>query len=236
MKDIDVILAWPNSVDFPLFRKFLRDEVWRFNAVYIVFSQTNQGDDYEEFVRDQLRIPGIVLLDSPPINSEEDWRDVAVNAALEISEAPWVLFLEQDFVILDKNDFWPKISAEMETSDVIGEYDEGTDRLHPSFLLIKRSLVDQTSKYFGVVPDEMDHFGQFWQDLKAIPGGWLRGYLPPNGWSHAAGLSHNLMLLARGEKVTYKPAEFEVYLQLCLAADVKLDPRFVKMVQENLKT
>lgn len=230
----DVILCWPDSIDYPLWREFINAERSRFSKVIVVFTTTNYGEDYRDFVRNSMADDGITFLESRQLVSGEDWRDVAVNQAIDASDAEWIWFTEQDFFIKN-NKFWETVDSGESKADVLG-YKDGDTRLHPSCLFVKRSFVDLTHRFFGVVPDELDHFAKFYSSLLLTEAVFFEIPEELNGiklWHHMNGLSNNMALVKNGLKVTYQSEEFKEYLTKCL--DVKsLDPRFVTLVKRVL--
>ena len=147
---IDVIVAWPKPCDYPLWRQFIRDERERFGRVYVVFTE-HAGPDLSPFVRSVF--PDVTFIEA---RGEGDWRDVAVNAALDRSTAEWVWFTEQDLIAGP----WPDLTA-----DAYG-FPEGNGRWHPASLFVRRSIIDRTRRYFGTPP--VDHFWMFSQELDAL--------------------------------------------------------------------
>lgn len=230
---MDVILAWPRNCDYPLYRDFLHNFRHFFTSVIIVFTETNEGEDYKEFIREQMKDDKITFMDSRPIQANEDWRDVAVNQALEVSKAEWVWFTEQDFFVLGP-DFWAIVGGMLKANDAVG-YKDGATRMHPSCLFVKREWIDKTGKNFGIEEGKSDHFAKFYTSLRLS--GAKIGHLPAGNWMHMNGLSHNMYLLANDRPIIYKPTEFEQYLALCyIQKDVQLDPRFKKLVEDNYET
>lgn len=234
---VDLIICWPDNCDYPLWRAFLTVHREYFAKVIVVFTTTNQGDDYREFVRGAMAEDGVTFLESRPIVGDEDWRDVAVNQALDVSTGMWVWFTEQDFFVLSAA-FWAMVGRYMLEKDAIG-YKDGATRLHPSCLFVKRYYINQTGRNFGIVPNRLDHFARFYTSLR-LSGAKIAELIDKSAgvelWYHMNGLSHNMTLLKRGEPVTYKPDEFLGYLQLCLASGVKLDPRFTTLASAGIKT
>jgi hypothetical protein len=215
--EADLILCWPNSADYPLFRDFLLTHKKGFKKIIIVFTQTNSGRDWSQFVMESLLAYDIekqfVFIKSYKVKAHEDWRNVAVNKASEKSSAKWVWFIEQDLFILDQA-FWTEILKAQENSDVIG-YMDGKTRLHPSNLWVKRSVIDKTSKDFGIVPDKLDHFAKFFNSLQLI-GSKIMLIKENEYFYHMNGLSHNFSLISNGGKPNYKPDEFQEYIQMSL--------------------
>lgn len=224
----DIIVSWPRNNDYPLWRKFIKDNRTKFNEVIVVFTETFQGDDYREFVRKAMFKEYVHFVDSPLPNAGEDWRDIAVNQALLHSyNADWIWFTEQDFLITDDK-FWDFVYQEAGNGrEVIGTMDG--QRLHPCCIFIKREALNKTRKNFGIIPGELDHFGLLQKDIDKLN---LDKFLLTDGgqfgYKHYNGLSQNWTLASRGEKPNYKIEEFIDYLEKCLKAEpeITLDERF----------
>lgn len=222
----DVIVSWPRNNDYPLWRQFIRDNRNRFAKVIIVFTETNQGANYKKFVMDAMNEDNVTFFDSPTYGAEQDWRDVAVNCALQYSTSNWVWFTEQDFY--PRNGFWNYVDSLYTLGyDVIATYDAG--RMHPCNILLKRSVLDKTRKNFAIVPGVADHFGQLQIDLEQMD--IKIGAIHPDAYFHYNGLSHNFTLMSRGETPNYYPEEFNQYLNMCLEVNVPLEPGFVSLVR-----
>lgn len=212
---MDLIVSWPRNCDYPLWRDFLNRERRRFAKVLVSFTP-HAGPDYSAFVRETVDAE---FIDTDPLG---DWRDVAVNAALDRSTAEWVWFTEQDFRILTP-EFWPAL-----TEGAYG-WQEHDDRWHPSSLFVRRSWIDQTSRYFG--PDPVDHFYRFGRELER-----LTPIQPLSGFSHMQGLSHNHFLIDTGQEAgLFKRDEFDAYLRECLGLSVPLHPGWVERAQRELE-
>lgn len=223
----DVIVTWPHTCDFPLWRKFIREERHRFARVLVCFS-TNMGGavDYRDFVREQMADIA-ECFDSPPLDGR-DWRDVAVNAALDRSDAEWVWFTEPDLLIHDP-EFWRLVDFfERHDADMMGFWDT-VGRYHPASLFATRSVIDSTPRYFGPVPN--DHFVAFSESLVSPA---RVGILDMDHFEHLQGLAHNHYLADTGQPVTFHPERFVQYLRDCLRADVPLDPRWVERAERRV--
>lgn len=227
----DVIVCWPRNCDYPLWRQFIHDNRDRFNVVIIVFTETNSGEDYREFVKHAMVDDWTLFADSPQILPGQDWRNVAVNHALIQSyNAEWIWFTEQDFIITNPEVFWARFQYEAECgAGAIGVL-EGS-RLHPCSLFVKRSVLNQTTKNFGIVPDISDHFSIFTKEL----GNYGKVELLSTGFMHMNGLSHNLRLMFENIEITYKPERFQAYLEECLNVTVPQDERFRMLAINYLK-
>lgn len=228
----DIIVTWPRNADYPVWRQMIRNNRHLFNEVIIVFMETNQGDDYREFVRQAMFQDHVLCVESPTLTAGEDWRNVAVNAGLLHSlHSEWIWFTEQDF--FPKEGFFQEVEKHSEDADVIYVDDGG--RMHPCCIFIKRETLAKTKKQFGANPPEYDHFGQLTKDL------WTIGetekpvtaaVVNPGLYNHMAGLSHNLTLVAKGDLPNYKREEFEAYLWNCLRVNVPLPPNLNRLIQE----
>ena len=154
---IDAILTWPSGVDYPLCRAQFQIFEKYFNNVVICFYE-HGTPDFTEFIK--MNFPKGIFCESPA--KDEKWRETAVNISLNNSTAEWVLFTEQDFFWKD-DDFLDKVIAETVNSDIIG-IQQGS-RLHPCFLLVKRELIEKTSRDFSVKGQDKDHFSQFSKEI-----------------------------------------------------------------------
>ena len=227
---VDAIVCWPDSADYPLFRDFVKYHRQYFNKFIIVFTETNQGEDYREFVKEAMEYDDITFLENGNVTAEDDWRNVAVNKALDHSSSNWVWFWEQDLMVTSGN-FWAFFARTMMDYDAVG-WKDGDTRLHPACLLVKREFIDKTNRNFSIKPGKLDHFAMFFTSLR-LSGARIRKITYPNDlFYHMNGLSHNMALAEREEEVTYKPEEFYQYLILCLAQP-NLHPSFKKWAERE---
>ena len=150
----DVIVSWPDNCDYPLWRKFVRNNRDRFGGIIVVLTKTNSGVDYSQFVRSEMGKLKSTVCDSPEVKAGEDWRNVAVNHALTLSSSEWVWFTEQDFYPNEK--LWKEFEWVVDNGFVIGSAYQG-ERMHPCCILAKRVLVSLTRRNFGIVPGKTDH-------------------------------------------------------------------------------
>lgn len=205
----DLILSWPRNCDYPLFRKYIRENRARFNEIIIVFTETNFGENYREFIKSAMFSDHVLFMESLPVGGNDDWRDRAIHTGLMQSlNAPWVLFAEQDFIILP--DFWDDVNKyETLGVRVIGVKD--ADRLHPCCLFIRRDRLASLDLNFGILKDKLDHFGLIQKQLENEKE--PIGVVQAEDYQHLNGLSHNMTLVYRGEKPNWKPEEFDKYIQ-----------------------
>lgn len=232
--NVDVVVTWPRHCDYPLWRGALLEQRARFARVLVAFTDHHCRYDYRAHVAAQLG-PSVVGFDAP--GGEGDWRDLAVNACLELSTAEWVWFTEQDLLILDPDRFWGVVARHAGDGEALGWREPGSDRWHPSCLLVRREAAERTRRYFG--PRPVDHFWTFGRELEGVFdlgrvlgfGGILDADVDV---VHLAGLSHNHWLLDCGRPVTFKPDEFRTYLQSTLAVGGGLEPGWAARVSRYL--
>lgn len=227
--DVDVIVCWPRNCDYPLWRWFIHEHRSYFKDIIIVFTETNQGHDYRQFVKQAMNEKfedGITFLDNYPVKAGDDWRDVAVNRALEHSKGNWVWFTEQDLFVTHKA-FWPMMAKYMFNFDVVG-YKEGS-RVHPANLWVKKEWINKSSKNFGIEKDRSDHFYKFYNSIR-LQGAKIKMIPYPNSnFYHMSGLSQSMGQIERGEEVNYHPEDFLGYLEMCFMQE-DLDPHYYELI------
>src|SRR3990167_3359008 len=167
MIKFDIIITWPKSCDYPLWRQFIRDNRDRFNEIIIAFHETNQGDDYRDFIRRAMFEDYCHFVYSVNnISGIDDWRNVLVNTALIHSyNAEWVWFTEQDFIVTS-DIYWTNLEKASNDNEILAVY-QGP-RMHPCSIHVKRSLLNKTSRNFSVVPNISDHFSIFQKEIEAL--------------------------------------------------------------------
>jgi hypothetical protein len=208
----------------------LRGYRHKLGKVFIVFTETNDGYDISTFVEYAMRLDGVDFIHSRPLQSGEDWRDVAVNEALnQKGSSKWVWFTEQDFFV--NENFWPLIEEYQNSIEIMYVSDAG--RMHPCCILAPRAIINQTSRRFGVVPNKLDHFGLFQKDIEGlkIPELIING----THFTHMNGLSHNFTLMRTGNVPNYQKENFDRYLMQCLQCEVEIDKDWRALVENYLK-
>jgi len=158
---------------------------------------------------------------------------VAVKFGLKNIEQPadWVFFTEQDLFITSDR-FWDEVlTAENEGAEVIATL-EGASRVHPCCIFIKRSVLEQTKQFFGVVPGVCDHFGQLQIDLESLN---IPIHIIKRNFKHMAGLSQNMRLAYEGQIPNHKLDEFCKYLDNCLQSGEVMPAGFVRMASKVLR-
>ncbi|MCL4416269.1 MAG: hypothetical protein M1365_06175 [Actinobacteria bacterium] len=143
MKPI-VLIVWPRHADFPICRYNLKRFRNYFQDIYIAFSEHHMGEDYSNFIRENVDAKFIDAV----ITQDGDWRNDAINQLLlVIPPCEHILFLEQDFLIRDESFFKTLFKDD---HDFI--YYRENDRKHPAFMLVKKELIDKTRKNFSACP------------------------------------------------------------------------------------
>src|SRR5258708_14493110 len=198
---IDAIICHPRDVLFPWFMRSMKRNRDKFGQVIIIMTQSATSINFSNYIT--AEIPGVTLIESYK-DDGKDWRNAAIHEALKYSTGDHILFLEQDF--LYENSFLPRILTS--TANTIGFY-EGK-RLHPAFLLVKKDILDQSSKDFSVEKDVGDHFSKLTKELEKIGG---IQQLDGTDWCHIAGLTQNYRLTENW----YSPQIFYQYNHLSQA-------------------
>ena len=225
---IDVITVWPMGVDYPLYRRFIRNYRSQFNEVIIAFTKSYNGFDFRPFIKKTMET--CKFMDA--LEAPGDWRDLATNVALGGSTGDNILFLEQDFMILSPTDFFRAITN---PSFDMTCYREGT-RLHPAMIRVRSDLVRMTKRDFATVPDKYDHFWTFFQDLDNLKIPLEVMILDEadnkNMFHHLAGFTHNYNLCISNDlKSLYKKAEFHEWNQKSIEADVEQEGRWMNVME-----
>lgn len=224
----DVIVSWPRNCDYPLWRLFMQTNRDRFGEVIIIITETHQGPNFSEYLKTVFKPPLYRIAHSPMVYGGDDWRNIAVNFALETySRSEWVWFTEQDFFVTSAS-WFEAIDELAKNHDAIGVRDG--DRIHPCSLLVSRDFTYRTRLDFGV-GEGLDHFGKFTKDLAALG---ARFAFVDRYYEHMAGLSHNWRLVCDGEPANYKPEEFYRYLSQCLDAPIERSPEWVKIAEKTI--
>lgn len=220
----DLIISWPKNNDYPLWRAMIRGNRHQVGRIFVVFTETNDGTDYSDFVKSAMEKDGIDFIQQPEVR-DKDWRDVAINEALRHSRSEWVWFTEQDFFTLEG--FWADIDQFIGRVDVIAAYQ--AERMHPCCIFMNRQQLDRTHKNFGIVPGISDHFSRIQTDIEQM--GMRVAKVAPELYHHMNGLSHNFTLLTRGEQPNYEPEIFKHYLRRCLMAGVPINEQWRALVE-----
>lgn len=231
----DIITTNTYGLDYPYWRWLIEENRPLFNQVYAVLCQDNKVLNFREFIK--LFAKHYRAIDIGELKSG-DWRNQTTNAGLDKSTAEFVLFLEQDFIPIEDN-FFEKVFEEMDDYDVAGFVDNGEEwiegkRLHPAFLIVRRELIDKTSRDFSAYPKkDRDHFGIFTDELLALQPRFLD--IAKYQWKHVAGTTSNYMLVAEGSVPNYKLEDFEDYVVLAMNVPVPQHVAFMILSKQCLE-
>ena len=175
--------------------EWIHDNRNRFDKVIVCITDMGTNTNYSSFLKEKMDQDRITFIDMPRAETGQDWRNEAINKALEISKAEWVFFSEQDFFPLEG--FWSEVEALGQYSNVMGYFQD--NRLHPCCILMPRWIIEKTSKNFGVVKDISDHFGLFQKEIEDLSYNHPELEFPNDvrigklqNASHMNGLSQNL--------------------------------------------
>lgn len=213
MPQVDLITCWPRGHDYPLWRKQIARDRDRFERVIIVFTSDNIADK-SDFVKRVLPSATFVSM----AQHDTEWYDTALRAGLGKSYAEWVWFAEEDYFF--PTEFIDGVLAATADYDMICSIE--SQRIEPSFILIKREVIDANPMSFqsGGGYDNFDAFSEHVKERVR----WTTPNLLGLPWHHMRGLSHNHYLAVLGSRIEYKPEEFADYLRECIGCGVELDP------------
>lgn len=210
MDSISTIILNPRGFDYPIFRARLPQLSKYANPV---FCFTDHGNlNLTKWIKNNT--PGTFF----DVNQHEtnkyhgDWRNKATNLIIDNTDSEWLLSIEQDFMIRNYDDFFSKILEAMSKTDVI-TFEEGI-RFHPAFILVRRSVLNETHRDFSVAGSGMDHWAVVSKKLR----GFARvtkleelGLLPDRDWYHFGGLTENIF----HSHPYYRLPEFFMYNEWC---------------------
>jgi hypothetical protein len=150
MIDFEIVTIAPPAVDYPEFRKRLRELSAYAKKIHYLFSfNSSIGSeiDYGDFIRNDIPFCNFIDIDVKYIN--DHWYNAGLNLAVtNHCTSEYVLFIEPDFIV-DIADLMSKIqnfSGDVLTYGVRPTIhpESGTKmypRISPAFFLAKRSLV-----------------------------------------------------------------------------------------------
>lgn len=232
---IDVISQICVYCDYPLFRAWIKKYRNKFDKVLLYASRHHGVVDLEEYLREQIPETWV----SETIDWTEpgiDWRQREVTPCLELSDADWILFLEQDFFCDDWDKLWKDVELAMKTADLIGWWSASAfPYIHPCFLLIKRELLDKTKKDFRAHPeiDGSDHFAMITHDAQNLGANIVKlqdlGWTEPDHAFHLGGLTYPYQDFKEDETIIgcKYPAALSTYNEIILGLD--LQPEFKEL-------
>lgn len=223
----DILVTWPRNMDYPLFRLWLDRNKQKYNKLIVSWTGVEENEIHKSI--GYLLDPSKSIFIDGERNDQyaDDWRNAATNSGLDASTSEWVWFLEPDFFM--EPDMLYSLSEAMETNNCIGFHE--ANRLHPACLLVKRDLIEKTSRNFSADhARQLDHFCIFTEEVERLCTPTLIDSFGV-AYYHMQGVTHNYSLLRQGEKIGYKPDEFYLYNQKCL----ELQPKQCIFFQEIME-
>ena len=98
----DLIATYPTNCDYPLWRKFIKDNRSYFNNVIIAFSKGFEGFDYSDFVRVAMSDDDVVFSNPPSYMLMEDWRHESIHQSFICLPLLMIFFLWSRFLLYIK--------------------------------------------------------------------------------------------------------------------------------------
>lgn len=171
MINADIVLIWPYSEDYPLFRKTLRKIRNKVKTVNIFFSEHHSGKHIDSFIRKSLSELGVDFFEDEgiPLPGKGDWVNTAVNTILRNVSSEWFLKIHPDFFVKDWDSFLGSLGVAMKRNQLIGyPYLASPDYFSPAFFLMERSLLEKTSLDFSAISSFRDHFWKITADARKL--------------------------------------------------------------------
>ena len=230
---IDILSQVCIYVDFPLWRAWIGKYRSKFKKVILYASRHHGVTDLEDFWRKSLPETW-VSTNIDWITPGIDWRQAETEPCLALSDAEWILFMEQDFFVDDWDKLWSDVEKTMESADLIGWWNETHfPYMHPCFLLMKRELLDKTNKDFRAHPEINggDHFCMITQDAIRLGAKIIKlqdlGWTDPDHAYHLGGLTYPYQNFAEDETIigVKYPEALATYNKIIQELDLNSDFR-----------
>lgn len=188
----DVVVQWCVHCDYPLFRHFIQKYRDKFGKVILYPSRQHGTVDLEEFAKENFDITWVEPVEID--YAKEDWRQAETVPCLKHVTSDWVLFMEQDFFCSD----WPALFNKIETLvengvDMMGLWNPTHyPYVHPSFLLMKVELLEETKKDFRAHPEinGCDHFAMITRDAEGLGANIYKFEEDWENYMHLGGLTY----------------------------------------------
>lgn len=161
MHKIDIVIIAAADFDSPMMRDFIHRYHSKFNKIHYIFDVpkyhvlTQNENGYIDFITNDL-VGKCDITISRHDGGIHDWRSVAMNIAIDNSNADYIFSFEPDFI-----GDWDKIVDIMLNQDyvVFGNYTAGQRimdvRLWPSFWGCRMSNLKKTDRIFSAMPNRM---------------------------------------------------------------------------------
>lgn len=241
----DLLLQYCVYCDYPIYRAWIAKYRNKFNKIIIYPSRHHGVIDLEEFAKKVLPETWV-----DPVKIDygvEDWRQAETIPMLKHVESDWLWFSEQDFFCKD----WDKLFSDLEKAsrdaDMMGLWNPTHfPYVHPSCLIIKKELLDQTKKDFRAHPEinGADHFSFITKNAQELFANIVT--LQDMGWTedkamHLGGLTYiyqNFKDDFTNHIGVKYPSMFQMYNALQRLAPVEQNQEFINLtykVEEQLR-
>lgn len=197
----DVIVSHPRDVLYPWWQRSMAQNRHLFGKLIVIMTQYATPLNFTNYIKAHL--PDAVVIEEY-YDDGHDWRNAAINEALNLSDSDRVLFLEQDFLCTPD---WLQTVLSI-PGEMTGFY-QG-ERLHPAFLMVSKAILNRTKRDFSVTPDKGDHFYAFTKELEQLGDIWK--LQPTPDWHHLSGLTQNYRL----DDQWHNAREFYMYNHLSM--------------------
>lgn len=157
--DCDIITVAPRHVDYPAYRKRLKELAPHFNKIHYLFnyhSAIPYAVNYSEMIRQDIPFCNFIDVDMVNTNASAHWYHATLTEAFKHCTSKYILILEPDFifnvseVIAAMSTFDRDVltySVRPTPSDCEGN--KSFFRISPSFFMVRRSLASQTAQDFS---------------------------------------------------------------------------------------
>lgn len=241
MKNVDLLITWHESCDYPVARLFLKRHHKFFNKIIIYFSKHHREPVFTDFLKSSMKDLGnIVFLD--PIEykyGEEDWRQVATNYMLKYSNSEWISSIEGDWFSSDWYRLLDITQKAMEASDMVGWMNmTNAPYIHPSYFFAKRELIESAGNDFTPHPEVNggDHFAAITWKAKELGAKIMElpiGECVPNSLGfHLGGVNQNYLEGLKDGHEFHRKEIFSVYNYFSQVAEVTQSPEFMDLCQK----
>jgi hypothetical protein len=160
MNKVDVVIIAAAEFDSPMIRDFIHRYHSRFNKIHYIFDVaryhvlTQSENSHIDFITNDLVGKCDITICRHESNGIHDWRSIAMNLAIDNSNADYIFSFEPDFI-----GDWDRIVDIMLNQEYVlfGNYTAGQRimdvRLWPSFWGCRMSNLKKTDRNFSAMPN-----------------------------------------------------------------------------------
>lgn len=237
----DILMQYCVFCDYPLWRAWLKKYRGRFAKVILYPSKQHGTTDLEDFAKKVIKETWVER--EPNLDYiGKDWRQLESEPLVAVSDSEWMLFMEQDFFCSDWDRLFKDMDKAMNEADMFGVWSASQfPYMHPCFLLMRRSLFEQTNKDFRAHPEILgsDHFAMLTRDAERLGARIVKledyGYKEWEDYYHLGGLTYTFQDWKGNGKDIFgmkSPEAYYVYLHFAALADVEQSPEYLKQAKE----